>query len=144
MPAAAPLEPATKNTLTPGDPGSDISPFFTPGKPKPEAPAEKPRVHAAPAPPAKPAPAPKPAVQTGGSAGEKARAGQARSQSHGSRGDRRDGPVRHYGGDEEPARARRPSSWSASASPPSPSPGSSSCGPRIPPRRPGACRLSRR
>ncbi len=63
MPAAAPLEPATKNTLTPGDPGSDISPFFTPGKPKPEAPVEKPRVHAAPAPPVKPAPAPKPAFK---------------------------------------------------------------------------------
>ncbi len=59
IPAAAPLEPATKNTLTPGDPGSDISPFFTPGKPKPEAPVEKPRVYAAPAPPVKPAPAPK-------------------------------------------------------------------------------------
>lgn len=57
IPAAAPLEPVTKNTLTPGDPGSDISPFFTPGKPKPEAPVEKPRVHAAPAPPVKPAPA---------------------------------------------------------------------------------------
>jgi len=63
IPAAAPLEPVTKNTLTPGDPGSDISPFFTPGKPKPEAPVEKPRVHAAPAPPVKPAPAPKPAFK---------------------------------------------------------------------------------
>jgi TonB family protein len=57
IPAAAPLEPATKNTLTPGDPGSDISPFFTPGKPKPEAPVEKPKVHAAAALPVKPAPA---------------------------------------------------------------------------------------
>jgi len=50
-------EPA-KNTLTPGDPGSDISPFFTPGKPKSEAPREAPKVRpltspAAPAPPAK-------------------------------------------------------------------------------------------
>ena len=54
IPAAAPLEPATKNTLTPGDPGSDISPFFTPGKPKPDA---------APAPPVKPAPATKPAFK---------------------------------------------------------------------------------
>ncbi len=63
VPAPAPLEPATKNTLTPGDPGSDISPFFTPGKPKPEAPVEKPRVHAAPTPPVKPAPAPKPAFK---------------------------------------------------------------------------------
>ena len=60
IPAAAPLEPATKNTLTPGDPGSDISPFFTPGKPKSESAVEKPRIHAAPAPPVKPAPAPKP------------------------------------------------------------------------------------
>ena len=47
---------ATKNTLTPGDPGSDISPFFTPGKPKPEAPVEKPKIHAAPTPPVKPRP----------------------------------------------------------------------------------------
>jgi protein TonB len=30
-----------KNTLTPGDPGSDVSPFFTPEKPKPAKPAEK-------------------------------------------------------------------------------------------------------
>jgi len=28
------IEPASKITLTPGDPGSDISPFFSPGKPK--------------------------------------------------------------------------------------------------------------
>jgi TonB family protein len=41
-----------KNTLTPGDPGSDVSPFFTPGKPKPEAPAEKARTQAPVAPPA--------------------------------------------------------------------------------------------
>jgi TonB family protein len=40
-----------KNTLTPGDPGSDVSPFFTPGKPKPEAPAEKARTQTAVAPP---------------------------------------------------------------------------------------------
>ncbi|HOW86769.1 MAG TPA: TonB family protein [Candidatus Aminicenantes bacterium] len=33
-----------KNVLTPGDPGSDVSPFFTPQKPKPAAPAEKPRL----------------------------------------------------------------------------------------------------
>jgi TonB family protein len=41
-----------KNTLVPGDPGSDVSPFFTPVKPKPEAPVEKPRTQAAPAQPA--------------------------------------------------------------------------------------------
>ena len=63
IPAAPPLESATKNTLTPGDPGSDISPFFTPGRPKPETPVEKPKVHVAPAPPVKPAPAPKPAFK---------------------------------------------------------------------------------
>jgi TonB family protein len=40
-----------KNTLTPGDPGSDVSPFFTPGKPKPEAPVEKARTQAPVAPP---------------------------------------------------------------------------------------------
>jgi len=48
-----------KNTLVPGDPGSDVSPFFTPVKPKPEAPVEKPRTQAAPAQPAH-VPSPKP------------------------------------------------------------------------------------
>lgn len=45
-PAAAfsrPAEPAPSVTLTPGDPGSDASPFFTPDKNKTEKPAEKPR-----------------------------------------------------------------------------------------------------
>lgn len=45
-PAAAfsrPAEPAPSVTLTPGDPGSDVSPFFTPEKKKMETPAEKPR-----------------------------------------------------------------------------------------------------
>ena len=54
-PAAAfsrPAPPAPPVTLTPGDPGSDASPFFTPDKKKMEKPAEKPR------PPA-PHPAPK-------------------------------------------------------------------------------------
>lgn len=56
-PSAKPaVEPASRNTLTPGDPGSDISPFFTPGKPKPEAPAERSRPAVK---PAAPAPAPK-------------------------------------------------------------------------------------
>jgi TonB family protein len=49
-----------KNTLTPGDPGSDMSPFFTPDRPKPAAPVEKPRVQPVAAPPV-PAPTPKPA-----------------------------------------------------------------------------------
>jgi TonB family protein len=44
IPPAAPA----KTILTPGDPGSDISPFATPAKPKPEAP----RTVASPAPPA--------------------------------------------------------------------------------------------
>jgi CheY-like chemotaxis protein len=43
---SAPVEPPPKITLTPGDPGSDISPFFTPVKLKPDAPAEKPKVQA--------------------------------------------------------------------------------------------------
>ncbi len=46
-PAAAfpqPAEPTTTVTLTPGDPGSDVSPFFTPEKKKTEKPAEKPRI----------------------------------------------------------------------------------------------------
>jgi TonB family protein len=38
-----PTEPAPSVTLTPGDPGSDASPFFTPDKKKTEKPAEKPR-----------------------------------------------------------------------------------------------------
>jgi len=38
-----PAEPAPSVTLTPGDPGSDASPFFTPDKKKTEKPAEKPR-----------------------------------------------------------------------------------------------------
>lgn len=56
-------EPATKNTLTPGDPGSDISPFFSPAKPKPQAAPETPkaRVPAPPAAPAAPAKAARPA-----------------------------------------------------------------------------------
>ncbi|RPJ00646.1 MAG: TonB family protein, partial [Candidatus Aminicenantes bacterium] len=57
FPAAA--EKDMKNTLVPGDPGSDVSPFFTPEKPKPEAPVEKPRTQAAPAHPAR-VPSPKP------------------------------------------------------------------------------------
>jgi DNA-binding response OmpR family regulator len=47
--------PAKKNTLTPGDPGSDISPFFTPEKPKPEARVEMPKVQTPPPPPIVPA-----------------------------------------------------------------------------------------
>ncbi len=58
--------------LTPGDPGSDVSPFFTPEKPKPAKPreaapapvayrpVEKPKVQAPPPPPVSAAPAPKP------------------------------------------------------------------------------------
>lgn len=46
-----------KNTLTPGDPGSDISPFFVPEKTKPEPAVEKPRV---PLPERKSAPVPEP------------------------------------------------------------------------------------
>jgi TonB family protein len=55
-PAAAfaqPAEPPPTVTLTPGDPGSDVSPFFTPEKKKTEKPAERPRIPA-------PVPAPKP------------------------------------------------------------------------------------
>jgi TonB family protein len=52
-------EPATKNTLTPGDPGSDISPFFSPVKPRPQAPAAAPKVQA-PVPPVIPAAQAKP------------------------------------------------------------------------------------
>jgi TonB family protein len=48
-PAAAfsrPPEPAPSVKLTPGDPGSDASPFFTPDKRKSEKPMEKPRTPA--------------------------------------------------------------------------------------------------
>jgi len=41
-----------KSILTPGDPGSDVSPFFTPEKPKPEATFERPKYHPASVPPA--------------------------------------------------------------------------------------------
>jgi TonB family protein len=44
-----------KNTLTPGDPGSDVSPFFTPQASKPPKPVERPEKMTAPA-PAAPAP----------------------------------------------------------------------------------------
>jgi len=47
-----PEEPAPSVTLTPGDPGSDASPFFTPDKKKTEMLAEKPRTPV-------PSPAPK-------------------------------------------------------------------------------------
>ena len=57
---ARPAPADMKNTLTPGDPGSDLSPFFKPDKPKPAAPVEKPRVQPVAAPPV-PAPTPKPA-----------------------------------------------------------------------------------
>jgi len=57
---ARPAPADMKNTLTPGDPGSDLSPFFRPEKPKPAAPVEKPRVQPVAAPPV-PTPAPKPA-----------------------------------------------------------------------------------
>lgn len=51
----APAGPAMRNTLTPGDPGSDISPFFTPEKPKGQAPVAAPSAHAAAPKPFKPA-----------------------------------------------------------------------------------------
>jgi TonB family protein len=44
-----PVAPDPKNSLTPGDPGSDISPFFRPAKTKPEAPVESPKVAKTPA-----------------------------------------------------------------------------------------------
>ena len=56
---SAPAEKDMKNTLIPGDPGSDVSPFFTPEKPKPEVPAEKPRAQASTVHPAY-TPSPKP------------------------------------------------------------------------------------
>jgi TonB family protein len=56
----SPPEKDMKNTLTPGDPGSDISPFFSPGKPKPEPPAERPKIRAAFASPAPAVAVPKP------------------------------------------------------------------------------------
>ena len=74
-PAAAfspPTHPVPPGTLTPGDPGSDASPFFTPDKTKSAQPrevasvlhqartVEKPRVQAPPAPAVFSAPAPKP------------------------------------------------------------------------------------
>jgi protein TonB len=46
---SAPVARDAKNTLTPGDPGSDISPFFRSAKAKPEAPLEAPRVVKTPA-----------------------------------------------------------------------------------------------
>jgi TonB family protein len=58
---SAPANADMKNTLVPGDPGSDVSPFFTPDKFKREAPVERPQIHQAPHPPAPPAAAPKPA-----------------------------------------------------------------------------------
>ena len=57
---SAPGSADMKSTLTPGDPGSDISPFFVPGKAKIEAPVEKPKAPQAAVRPAPPAPAPKP------------------------------------------------------------------------------------
>ncbi len=39
-----PAEPTPAVTITPGDPGSDVSPFFTPEKKKTEMPAERPRI----------------------------------------------------------------------------------------------------
>jgi TonB family protein len=56
-PAAAPsrpVEPAPTVTLTPGDPGSDASPFFTPEKKKAEKPVEKPRAPMPPPAPTRP------------------------------------------------------------------------------------------
>jgi TonB family protein len=44
-----PVAPDRKNTLTPGDPGSDISPFFQPAKTKPEAPVESSKAFKTPA-----------------------------------------------------------------------------------------------
>jgi protein TonB len=55
-----PDKPVTKNTLAPGDPGSDTSPFFTPEKPKPETPPERPKVPAASIPHQTHIPSPKP------------------------------------------------------------------------------------
>ena len=67
-----PTRPATTGTLTPGDPGSDASPFFTPDSTKSAQPSdvasvphqartvEQPRVQAPPAPAVFSAPAPKP------------------------------------------------------------------------------------
>jgi TonB family protein len=59
-----PVQADMKSTLLVGDPGSDISPFFTPEKAKPAAPVEKPKFHQPPPPatrPVPPPPAPKPA-----------------------------------------------------------------------------------
>jgi TonB family protein len=49
-----------KSTLLVGDPGSDISPFFTPEKARPAAPVEKPRIPPVPLAPPPPPPAPPP------------------------------------------------------------------------------------
>jgi TonB family protein len=49
-----PVEPAPTVTLTPGDPGSDASPFFTPEKKKTEKPVEKPRAPMPPPVPSRP------------------------------------------------------------------------------------------
>jgi TonB family protein len=55
-----PAEPVPSVTLTPGDPGSDASPFYASPKPKTEMPAEKPKVQTPSPHPAAAAPAPKP------------------------------------------------------------------------------------
>ena len=57
---SAPVGTDSKNTLTPGDPGSDVSPFFTPGKPKPAAQTEKARTQAPVPPPVTHVPSTKP------------------------------------------------------------------------------------
>jgi TonB family protein len=54
------VEPKPKVTLTPGDPGSDVSPFFTPAKPKPDVQAEKPKFQAPHLPQMSPVPVPAP------------------------------------------------------------------------------------
>ncbi len=59
-PLSVPAPGGMKNTLTPGDPGSDLSPFFTPGRTKPEIPVERPRVQTTVIPPATQVPSPKP------------------------------------------------------------------------------------
>jgi TonB family protein len=74
------VEPAQKITLTPGDPGSDISPFFTPHKPKPAA-AGTAESHDKPAPARQPASAPfattgQPSHAPSGTGGSSATTGQ--------------------------------------------------------------------
>jgi TonB family protein len=81
-----------KTILTPGDPGSDISPFFTPEKPKPEAAVERPKIHPAPVPPPPPV-APPRRPQTADQAEKKAVAEALRHE-----------PVRHEPARPEPAR----------------------------------------